>query len=305
MRAIAQQTVQGLKFMQILRSLIIVVLFSVIQFGAKCYAQYVTGPVANAVGGAGLAANDEGDQNFLNPATLAQLKSMAIDYFYSDGYRGKDEHDRIYSFALADNSDDVAFSGGLIYTDRRRTFPQFNSLNERYIEFAFAGQLYKQLAWGLGIFNLNQQVEGDDTYTQTNARFGLFYNPHPDLGLGFIANNIAPTKDEILMNLRLKDELGIGANYIFMPIIRGRADIYRQTQYNPEGKLRWGGGFETLLDAYFIWRFGYQADDLTGRKYYTAGFGFTGPRLKIDYSYQKNVYDNRGGMHSVDFRMPL
>lgn len=261
--------------------------------------------MAGATGGAGLGANDEADQNFLNPASLTHLKNMSVGYVYADGYHGDDEHDRFYGITVADNSESVLVTGAFTYLARRRTFPIFNTLDEKYFELALAGRIVQQLSWGIGIFHLNQEAVGLDTYKQTNARVGLFYNPTPEFGLGFIANNIAGTDDDVPKNLRLKDELGLGANYIFMRQFRARADIYRQTQYNPDGKVRWGAGFESFIDAWFVVRAGYKSDSLIDRDYLTLGFGFTGPRLKIDYSYQKNMDDNRGGMHSVDFRMPL
>lgn len=230
---------------------------------------------------------------------------MSIGYVYKDGYHGKNEHDRAYALTIADNTADVLIAGAFTYVDRRRTFDSFHSLNERYFEFQFARRFFKYFSWGVGIFHLNQEAVSDDTYKQTNGRIGLFYNPNPELGVGFIANNIAGTDEDVTKPLRLKDELGLGANYIFMKQFRARADIYQQTQYNPDGKMRWGAGFESFVDAFFVVRGGYQSDALADRDYYTLGFGFTGPRLKIDYGYQKNVDDNRGGMHSVDFRMPL
>jgi hypothetical protein len=261
--------------------------------------------VSSAVGGAGLGANDEADQNFLNPATLVQLKSMSVGYLYSDGYRAKDEHDRVYGITVADDSEDVSFAGGFTYLNRRRTFKSFNTINETYIEADIAGTVYKHLSWGLGIFHLRQDALGDELYKQTDARLGLFLNPSANLGIGLIANNIGATHDDVVLPLRLKDELGLGAYYIFMKEFRLRADVYRQTQYNPGGKMRFGGGFESMIDAFFVVRAGYLQDDLLDRKYYTLGFGFTGPRLKIDYSYQQNIDDSFAGMHSVDFRMPL
>jgi hypothetical protein len=265
----------------------------------------VTGPVASALGGAGLGANDEGDQNFLNPASLVHLKNMSVGYIYSDGYRAKNEHDRFYGFTIADNSPDVFISGAFSYIDRRRTFDAFNTLNEKYFEVSFARQLVKQFSFGFSIFHLNQEAVGLETFKQTNGRLGLFYNPNPKLGVGFLASNLGSTDNEVISPLRLRDELGIGANYILMKQFRFRGDVYQQTQDNPGGKMRWGAGFESFVDAFLVVRAGYQSDALADRDYMTLGFGLTGPRLKIDYSYQKNVDDNRGGMHSVDFRMPL
>ncbi|MEK6556066.1 MAG: hypothetical protein AABZ31_12550, partial [Bdellovibrionota bacterium] len=64
-------------------------------------------------------------------------------------------------------------------------------------------------------------------------------------------------------------------------------------------------GIESFIDAFLVLRMGYQINELEDRNYYSLGFGFTGPRLKIDYSYQQNEDYTKGAMHSVDFRLPL
>src|SRR5688572_27584337 len=87
-------------------------LISVTQFSVSAYAQYLSGPVSQALGGAGLAANDEAEQFLLNPAVLVHSRGAAIGYYYSDGYRGENEHDTFYGATVSDNTEDVLISGG-------------------------------------------------------------------------------------------------------------------------------------------------------------------------------------------------
>lgn len=285
--------------------LFLVSLVIVTQFCESAYAQYLSGPVSQALGGAGLAANDEGEQLLLNPAVLVHSRGAAVGYFYSDGYRGKNEHDTFYGATASDNTEDVLIAGGVAGFKRRRTFDNFSTIDELNGQISFAGTLFKQVSMGATIEYLQQDAIGDKKYTQWDASVGLLLNPTPEFAVGFIARNLAPTDTDIPAPIRQRDELGLGAHYIVLEKFRFRLDVFKPMQLNPEKDYIFKGGAESLIDAYLAVRIGFQNDGVSDRHLYSAGFGFVGPRLKIDYSFVKNSDYSGGAMHSVDFRLPF
>ena len=67
------------------------------------------------------------------------------------------------------------------------------------------------------------------------------------------------------------------------------ADITRQEKKNPDhqGTLNIGAEFES--GEGFCLRTGGIWDSLTKQTYWTAGLGWSGPRLSIGYAYKNNV----------------
>lgn len=285
--------------------LIVVSLIIVAQFSDSAYAQYLSGPVSQALGGAGLAANDEGEQLLLNPAVLVHSHGAAVGYYYSDGYRGKNEHDTFYGATASDNTEDVLISGGVAGFKRRRTFENFSTVDEVNGQISFAKSLFKQLSLGATIEYLQQDAIGDKKYTQWDASIGLLWNPLPEFAVGFVARNLAPTDVEIPAPIRQRDELGLGVHYIALEKFRFRLDVFKPMQLNPEKDYIFKAGAESLVDAYLAVRIGVQNEGVSDRHIYSAGIGMVGPRLKIDYSYVKNSDYSGGAMHSVDFRLPF
>jgi hypothetical protein len=285
--------------------LFVLYLFSVTQFSSLGYAQNPTGPVSSALGGAGIAANDEGEQILHNPGVLAHAKDLVLGAFFSDGYRGENEHDKFIGGTITDNTSESGIAGGFSFFKRRRTFNAAPTLDEIYGQISLAKPIYKFLSGGITFDHLRQQEVGGEKYTQTDITLGFLLNPTPELGVGFVAKNLLGRDEDVPAYLQLKDELGVGVNYLFMKTFRGRLDIVRQTESNPDSKMVFKGGLESFVDAFLVLRMGYQANELEDRNYYSLGFGFTGPRLKIDYSYVQTEDFSGGAMHSVDFRLPF
>ena len=104
---------------------------------------------------------------------------------------------------------------------------------------------------------------------------------------------------------RLRDRLTLGVNYVVIEKVRARLDFSQQMESNPDHKLDVRAGLESFMDAFFVLRLGFESEQLTGRKYYSVGIGFTGPALRVDYAYRQNGDFSGGALHSVDFRLPF
>ena len=282
-----------------------ILFLTVTHFSIESYSQYLTGPVSSATGGAGIAANDVAEQVLYNPAVLVHEKGVAVGYFYADGYRAENEHDKFLALSVTDNSSDAGVAGGVVIAKRRRTFDQAPSSDDWYGQFAFATALFKKMSLGFSFEHIRHDFEGGEKLNQTDVTLGLFYNPLPTLGLGLVARNLRERDLSVPVAYQLKDEIGIGGYYIFMRQFRLRADLVQQTEMNPDHEQNLKMGFESLFNSFLVLRAGFQADDLNDRQFYTLGFGFTGPRLQIDYGFAQNTEGSQGAMHSVDFRLPF
>lgn len=291
--------------MKIKACLIIVVTIIVTHFLSIAYAQNLTGPVAGALGGTGVAANDEGEQIFLNPATVAHAKNLSVGYFYQGGYTGTQSRDEWWGVSVTDNSEDIYFAGSALYAVRRRTFEGGFAFDETRMEFSIASIVVKHLAIGGSLYRLERQPDGDKKYELWDFSLGALFNPDPNYAIGAVYKNLSKQSESIPALIELKDYFSIGGYTILMRQFRGRLDLGRQMQRNPDGKIDFSLGFESFIDAYLVFRFGYQDLALSDESYYSTGFGFIGPRLKIDYALRQNVDDSDGTMHSVDFRLPF
>jgi hypothetical protein len=287
------------------RCFFIVVAIILTHIGTNAQAESPEGPVAGAVGGAGVAANDQGEQILMNPAALSHSAGMVTSYFYRDGYVAPSERDHWAGFTLVDNGDDVYFAGGFLYTKSARSFLSLADYKEERLQISFSHFIYRQVSLGGSIYRLDRQVEGDRDYVFWDGEVGLLWNPLPNFAMGAVMRNVGRHGEKAPAHVIPYGRAILGLNYLFMPQFRLRADIERQTEENPEGKNIYRMGLESFVDAYLVIRLGTEVDEPADRDYFTAGFGFTGPRLRIDYAYKKNTDFSGGALHSVDFRLPF
>ncbi len=288
-----------------LRTFTPVIFLSLTYFCQSGHAQYLTGPVANGLGGAGRAAVDEGEQILLNPATIVHATPMSSSLFYQDGYAEKNEHDTALGLTIVDNTEDLFLSGGYAFVKRRRTFENFNSRDENYHQLSFGRFVSSHFSVGAALTYLETDVTDGESYKQWDGHVGLHYNPKPNLGLAALFYNLSPRKDSIPAEIQNYNNIVLAAHYLFMPMMRLRLDVGMQQVYNPDHNVHIQFGAESRISQFSAIRFGVDNDQLLDRTYYTVGLGFDGPRLKLDYFYRKNQDFNQGALHGVDMRLPF
>jgi len=280
--------------------------FSVTYYCQVSQAQYLTGPVAMALGGAGRAASEDGEQFMLNPASIVESSQISSSVFYSDGYNGVNQHDNYFGATLTDNEDDVWLAGAYSYVHRDRTFLNANDLIEDYHQVSAGRWVVKHLALGLNVNYMQSQIANmSNLYVQWNGHVGAFYVPTKELAIGFVAYNILGRDETVPVEIQQSPKLALGVTYIFMPQIRGRIDISQVQVQNPNHDLEYQLGFETRTSEFFLFRAGYDQDDLNQIKYWSVGLAFDGPRIKIDYFFRENFGYGSGGLHGIDIRLPF
>ena len=273
------------------------------------FAQYFVGPVAAGSGGAGVAAAEPGEGALLNPAILSHAPDFSGSTFYRDGYVGEGHHLTQLGFMLVDNSKGVFLPGGLGFFRTRRFLPELGSIDENYYHLSFGGFIYRQLSLGVSALYLDQKAMSDtlsgERYRQWDAVVGLHYNPHPDWAVGFTYQQFLKPKDSILETLRLNPFWNLGMNYIVSDFVRLRAEVAHHEFNNPENKLDWKLGIESVVRQYWVLRFGGRWDNRTKIRTISMGFTIDGPRFKIDYAFVKSSDLREEALHSVDMRVPF
>lgn len=282
-----------------------VINLSLTYFAEISHAQYFTGPVASGLGGAGRGAADEGEQILLNPATIVHSSTFTSSLIYTDGYNDEFEHDKTLGLNLSDNSEDIFFAGGYAYFKRRTTFANISTREQDYHQVAIGKFIFKQVALGATVYYLKTDLIGDRSYDQIDGHFGIHYNPIADLGLGLVFYNVGSRDHKVPLEIQNLDKISFGAHYIAMPMFRLRLDLSQQQVQNPDNKIETQFGVESKIGTFTLVRMGWHDSPLEDRQFYSLGFGFDGPRLKIDYFYRHNVDYNGGAMHGVDMRMPF
>lgn len=284
-------------------SLVLILLFFH-GYRAESSSAYFTGPVSSAMGGAGRAAVEPVESHFRNPAVVAHAPQIDMGVYYQDGYRAPQNHETTYGFSIVDNTEEIICPGAVGYLQNRRAIAG-TYINEKYIQGSLGGFIVPQLSFGIAGVYVNHDIENGKTFKQWDGMFGFLYTPTSNLGLAFTyAYFLEPPKDLPAM-LVLQPTISLAGHYIFEEFLRLRLDLSRWEKNNDDKKWIIEAGIETKMPEFFVFRIGSQWNDIERRSYITAGLGFDGPRLKIDYSFQKMRGVEGYTMHGVDMRVPF
>lgn len=258
------------------------------------------------MGGTGRAASEVEEGIFLNPAVLPHSRDFSSSLFYADGENGEGLGETVLGLTLVDNTEGVIVPGGLSYLRKRRTFPDFSPVDEHYCLVSVGGFLDDHLTGGLSLHYRSLQQESGLKESIWNGSLGFIWAPQSNWGLALVWDHFISSQEKGLpISLRDLPELGFGLVYIYERIFRFRADLSKALLENPQEKWRLGLGLETFTDTFFAVRLGAEVDDRTNAQFMTTGLAFAGPRLKMDYSFRKNLKSGGGAMHGVDFRIPF
>lgn len=148
-------------------------------------------------------------------------------------------------------------------------------------------------------------MSGTKESIQWNGSTGLIWMYNRKYGLAYVLGNVARPGSNVPEGLREEMYQGVGAYGEVFEIANLRFDMLRRETGNPHKRLVYMASFESMSGKYFVFRTGYRLDDQNNERFATAGLGFNGPRLKIDYSIEKNLERTSGALHSVDLRLPF
>jgi hypothetical protein len=273
-------------------------------FHSLSHADLYRGPLSSAMGGTGRAAMDSPEGAFLNPALVPLMKNYELDGYYRDGLLDPGQHRTSYGVGAADNSEDVLFPGALHYMRLRGT-GQASAGADSELWHVAVGKNIGNISFGISGYRLDTKVERDREYVQWNYSLGFLGMINPDMGVGYVLKNIAKPGADVPLGLRQNLQQGLGYFASLGTVARVRVDVTREETHNIDKKLSYMIGFENLASEYGVFRIGYRRDDQNAQDYLTVGGGLEGPRLKIDYAFEKNLKGTSEALHSVDMRLPF
>lgn len=265
------------------------VLLSLYFISSYAHAQIFSSPATSGTGGAGRAAVEAGDVNYLNPAALVHMKGRTLYTMYSkeDLFVG-----------LSESSRDVVIPASFSYRQTRYDDALNRAFQIQESRLSIADFLMNKASIGLtGIVN-SSKIDGQ-TYNQNNGNIGFFYTPTDHFGLAYIVYDIFGAKDEIPEEVRLEQKMGFALNYVFRKFLRYRLDIV--TNRNSDfGHSAYMTGVETFVNEWVIARVGYQKDTFTSRELITEGLGFRGPVFSMNYAHEGSFKGPDFDKHSID-----
>jgi hypothetical protein len=275
-------------------------------------AEFLTGPVAAAMGGAGRAAADPGESVLLNPASLPHLQFYTVASHFLAGWHSRAGNERGFALLISDGTPDTLFPGALSFSRRWTDFAQgAGSVMEQDLQLTVGGMIGRKVALGVSGRRRNWvPVEGlsgvyGQEYAQNNADIGLLATPVKWLGIGLVASDILNTDENIPRGVRLVPTYGVGAHILMYENFRLRLDLVRPDVDNPDRRTNVMVGLESHFAEEGAFRLGAQWRETADQMWLSAGFGFLGPRLRVDYTFQKDVRVADGTRHLFDLWLPL
>lgn len=268
------------------------------------HAQYFTGAVAEGVGGAGVAANDQSESYHLNPAVLVHAKGFSLGGFYRAGPPTEVQDDHVLGATFVDNTDGVYIPGGLSYIQRERKFNDSETSDEEYFHGSMAHFLGGQVSVGLSIKHLRSVYRGEK-HNLWNGDFGVLWAPVPWFGWGLVYYNFVKEDDSVPLNLENGGKFRTGTHVILNDFVKYRLDLERRMERNDHDRWVVKSGLESNPWPFVSLRVGYDQDFHKNQSFLTTGMSFNGPRFRLDYSYRKQQGEGAGAMHGVDLRVPF
>ncbi len=275
----------------------------VVSYSAR--AEFFKGPLATSLGGSGRAGLEGIEGVFLNPALVSLIQKPEMIAYYHDGYAAANQHRNAWGLGAVDAGKDVYFPGALNYIRLRDTGRSASAANGEAWHLSIGKNISDRFAIGLSGYRLIYDLEDGRDFTQWNASLGFLLLATEDIGVAYVLNNIAKPGSDVPMGLREDMNQALGVFATVFDMARLRFDVARMERHNPDKKLAYMLGSETMISDYFLFRAGYRRDELADQVIWTAGLGFNGPRLKIDYAFEKNAEGTGGAVHSVDMRVPF
>lgn len=279
-------------------------LWTTLTFNFSAQAELFRGPISSALGGTGVAGLPGSESALANPALVPLYGQSSVDAFYRDGMLSSGEHRQAIGLGALDHTGDSIMPGALHYLRMRDTGRYRLPVNGELWHGAL-GQQYNQFAIGVSGYRLIYDVPTDRSYTQWNYSVGTVYMFTTSIGIGYVLKNLANPGSEVPLGLREDLTQAFGVLMGLGDVARLRLDLARAEHFNPDHKMAYMLGFESKTNDLFIFRLGYKYDDLKFQRLWTAGLSFDGPKLKIDYAFEKNQDRTSGALHSVDLRLPF
>ncbi len=284
----------------------LILIFAVLLAGVQARAQFFTGPISSATGGAGRAALDPSEAGLLNPASVAHLNTYNISGSYGLGHHDKDGDFKQWSILASDGSEGASFPGALSYV-RRTVEPLRGGVKNTQsdIQLSLAELMGERIAFGVSAHRRSDELSSGQDHVQYNGHLGLLVTPLDFLGIGIVAYDIVPASDSVPESVRVVPTFALGSNLIIQKILHFRLDLVRPDKFNPGRRTDVMVGIDSYFRPDFAMRVGGLFKETEDRTFFTAGLGYKGPKLSFDYTFQKDVRVADSYRHLFDLWLPF
>lgn len=263
--------------------------FYFIIFSAK--AQIYNGAVATSTGGSGRAAVEAGDSVYLNPGTLVYLRGRSLH----SSFVGND-----FAVSISDNDVESVLPAAFSYVQKEVPNTKYK---QKDMSLTLGSFVKGKLAMGVTA-HVYELVHPTGTINQVNTNLGFTYVANANLGLGFVAYDIAGAKKEMPDYLQLRPRTAVGLNYVYKTFARFRFDV-ESANSNDWSTAKYMTGFESYLSQWVIFRLGYYQIAKSDQGFGTFGVGFSGPQFSMNYAYQERSEISEEARHSIDLVIPF
>lgn len=274
-------------------------------FSSFAFAQPFNGALSSAMGGTGRAGIPSSEGSFLNPATIPLIKGYDAMIHYRDGDLGPGTHRQALGIGMVDSSEDAAFPGAAHFVRTRETGRTATPVNGELWHAAGAYLINNQFSIGASVYRWQHRANNFPTYVQWNGALGFLWLVNNDFSLAYVLENPAQPGSDVPAALREELRQSIGTFFRFSDVAIARMDISRQERNNPDGRMIYMFGLESATSEFFVFRAGYKLDDMRNQRSWSGGIAFNGPRLRVDYAFERDMNQSSGALHSVDFRIPF
>lgn len=278
-------------------------LIALLTFSSYAFSQMMTGTIASGIGGAGRAAIDPGESALLNPAAVAHLNNYYSGVHYGLMNHSKEGDGSRTALVLSDGSSENVIAGAFTYVRKNVEIDKFSWSGQDF-QASVAGFPFSKIAVGIAAHRFMSSISEVNS-NQDNMHVGIMYAPNKDYGFGLVGYDLLNADTAVPAPARLKRTYAVAGNLIILDMFHFRLDILQQEVLNPGRRNEVMAGFETYFRDDFVFRMGGDWKEPTDQMFVTTGFGFKGPRLSFDYSFQKDIRAAEGSRHMFDLWLPL
>jgi hypothetical protein len=267
-------------------------------------AQLFTGTIAGGTGNAGRAAIEPSESAFLNPATVAYFGNYVLSGQYQTGELNPTTDFNTYALQISDGSPQNLIPGALSFVHNVVKLPGGGGdLKQTDFQVTLGEMFLSRFSFGLSIHHLIQEGAGLKD-RQTNANLGFMFTPTERIGFGLVGYDLVPAEDSVTPARQLQPSYALGSNFILSDEFQFRADVVKPG-VGSRGRMDVGVGLQSFFNQFLSVRLGLQAKETAGETNVTAGLGYRGPRISLDYSFQQDTRAAGSTRHLVDLWLPL
>lgn len=246
------------------------------------------GPVSAALGNSGRAAVIPGEMT-LNPASTAFVQGYHATISYRD-------------YAFDPTGKEINLRASMIDSHPENLFPAAFTFaknnDDQDFHIGIAKSLLPTLSLGLELERYISDPSVGPKNIENDFSLGLLWAVTPNWGVALVTENLIRTDIA-----ELDQAISIATSYNYVNVLRLQLDLTYPTQNNDDDDTILMTGIESHFIPNFPVRLGYRQNNLTNTTFWTAGTGWVGPKIAIDYAFEKDVKSNKEQAHSVDLRI--